>query len=40
MKYDFEFSWDSTYGYASRLVGEHALVIHHLALANGFSGFD
>ena len=24
MKYDFAFSWDSTYGYAARLVGEHA----------------
>ncbi len=24
MKYDFEFSWESTYGYAARLVGDHA----------------
>jgi SAM-dependent methyltransferase len=24
VKYDFEFSWDSTYGYAARLVGDHA----------------
>jgi SAM-dependent methyltransferase len=24
VKYDFAFSWDSTYGYAARLAGEHA----------------
>jgi len=24
MKYDFEFTWDSTYGYAARLVGDQA----------------
>jgi SAM-dependent methyltransferase len=40
MKYDFGFTWDSTYGYAARLVGAHADVGGVVDLGCGLGTFS